>query len=98
MHSLLLENGLPDRALILEDKSTTTGENIRNAMQLIDTDNVIIITDWYHAPRACMIARRAGLNARASSPRMKGARFWPQTKAALREIPAFGAYALGIKH
>lgn len=98
MRTLLRNHNVPDGDLFIEDRSTTTGENIRNALALINTKEVIIITDWYHAPRAQMIARRQGLRARASHPPIKGAKFWPQTKAALREIPAYAAYALRMKH
>lgn len=98
MYDILIAVGVPDSVMTLEDQSTTTGENIRNAVPLIANADVIIITDWYHAPRAKLIARRAGLRARSSSPSLRGAKFWPQTKAALREIPAYGAYLLRLKH
>lgn len=98
MYHILIAVGVPDSVMTLEDQSTTTGENIRNAVSLIaKTDVIIIITDWYHTPRAKLIARRAGLRAQSSSPSLRGAKFWPQTKAALREIPAYGAYLLRFK-
>ena len=102
MRDILLGAGVPIDAMVLEDQSTTTGENIRFARDLIhETDvaiiEVVIITDWYHAPRAKLIARRAGLHATSSSPSLHGAKFWPQTKSALREIPAYIAYAIRLK-
>ena len=102
MQDILLGAGVPIDAMVLEDQSTTTGENIRFARDLIhETDvaiiEVVIITDWYHAPRAKLIARRAGLHATSSSPSLRGAKFWPQTKSALREIPAYIAYAIRLR-
>ena len=96
MAHILRNAGVPPDAIVLEDRSTTTGENIANAQPLLDTKDVLIVTDWYHAPRARLIARRAGLNAKSSAPGVKGARLWPQTKGALREIPAYIVYALGF--
>jgi uncharacterized SAM-binding protein YcdF (DUF218 family) len=97
MQDILLGAGVPMDAMVLEDQSTTTGENIRFAQNLIDETDVVIITDWYHAPRAKLIARRAGLRVTSSSPSLHGAKFWPQTKSALREIPAYIAYAIRLK-
>jgi uncharacterized SAM-binding protein YcdF (DUF218 family) len=102
MRDILLGAGVPMDAMVLEEHSTTTGENIRFARDLIhETDvaiiEVVIITDWYHAPRAKLIARRAGLRVTSSSPSLRGAKFWPQTKLALREIPAYIAYAIRLR-
>jgi uncharacterized SAM-binding protein YcdF (DUF218 family) len=97
MQKILRDAGVPNNAMVLEDQSTTTGENIRFAQTLINETDVVVITDWYHAPRAKLIARRAGLRATSSSPSLRGANIWPQTKLTLREIPAYIAYALGLK-
>jgi uncharacterized SAM-binding protein YcdF (DUF218 family) len=102
MQDILLGAGVPMDAMVLEDHSTTAGKNIRFAQDLIhETDvaiiEVVIITDWYHAPRAKLIARRAGLRVTSSSPSLRGAKFWPQTKLALREIPAYIAYAIRLR-
>ena len=97
MAHLLQNEGIPTADIILEDQSTTTGENIANALPLLDTSSVTIITDWYHAPRACLVARRAGLKATGSARSLRGARIWPQTKATLREFPAYVVYLLRLK-
>lgn len=97
MAHLLQNEGIPTADIILEDQSTTTGENIANALPLLDTANVTIITDWYHAPRACLVARRAGLQATSSSPSLRGSRIWPQTKATVRELLAYVVYLLRLK-
>lgn len=97
MHDMLRRDGLPDSAMTLEDRSSTTGENIRNAALLLDDPDVMVISDWYHLPRAKLISRREGLCAQGSSPSLMGAKFWPQIKMSLREIPAYLAYALRLK-
>lgn len=97
MHALLVGAGVPTDQITLEDRSTTTGENIANALPLLDGDEVIIVTDWYHAPRARLVARRAGLRARSASPGLRGAAPMQQLRMALREIPAYLAYALHLR-
>ncbi len=90
MRHMLVEAGIPAAAIRPEDRSTTTAENIRFALPLIpDTADVVIVTDGYHAPRALLIARRLGLNARTACPGRRGANPRQQIKSALREIPAY---------
>ena len=90
--SVLAAHGVPDGHISLEDQSTNTFENIQFSLPLLDklgTKTVMIITDWYHAPRARLIARRLGLTPKSSSPPMSGASLRQQIKSALREIPAY---------
>lgn len=97
MAALLLAWGIPELAIVLEDRSANTGENIRFAKTLIPGRNVIIVTDWYHGPRARLIARREGLKAQVAMVSFKGAKVWPQIKGALREGPAYLAYLTGLR-
>ncbi len=97
IRSLLLAEGVPDAAITLEERSTTTGENIRFALPLLAGREVLIVTDWYHAPRARLIARRVGLHATSSAPPRPGARPLVQAKGLIREIPAYLAYLFHIK-
>lgn len=88
--------GVPRDALHLEDASTTTDENIRFALpilQRLGSHDVIVVTDFYHAPRAAMVARSYGLCFTTSSPPLKGAHPVRQLRYALREIPALMLYA-----
>jgi len=78
--------GVPDVALAEEGASTTTRENLINALPLLTRLNpgaIIIVTDPYHAPRARLIARQLGLNTQSDCPpwRAIGPRQW------LRHIP-----------
>lgn len=64
MKRIMLENGIDEKRLYLEDKSTSTEENINFASDIIlqnklSTDVVIISSD-YHCERAKMIAKRNG--------------------------------------
>lgn len=92
IHALLMAQGVPQDRIRLEDQSTNTYENIRFSLPvlgLLGTKDVLIVTDWYHAPRARLIARRLGLSATSSSPPLTGANLRQQIKSALREIPAY---------
>ncbi len=61
--------GIPESAILAEDRSTTTRENLINAKALLpDIGTVVIVTDPYHAPRARLIARQIGLRAETSCP------------------------------
>ena len=92
MTALLIDAGVPACAITPEDQSTTTLENIRFALPLLNTRDVIIVTDAYHGPRARMTARAFGLNARISAPPFREADPMTQIRGAFREIPALLLY------
>ena len=75
MKKLLLEKGIDKGRLILEDKSTTTDENIAFSLKLINAlgadRNIAVATSEYHQLRAAMICRRYGLNAAPQSSKTK---------------------------
>lgn len=61
---IMLENGIDENRLYLEDKSTSTEENIKFASEIISQNklstDVVIISSDYHCERAKMIAKRNG--------------------------------------
>lgn len=67
MLNLLTEFGIDESRLYLENKSTSTDENIKFSNQIIEkynlSKNVAIATSEYHEARAGIIAKRHGLNA-----------------------------------
>jgi len=97
MRDILQAHGIPKSAITLEDQSTTTAQNIRNALALIDGPDVMIVSDRYHLPRACLVARRLGLRPTGSAPDCSGAHMPTQIKQALREVPAYVAYWLRFR-
>jgi uncharacterized SAM-binding protein YcdF (DUF218 family) len=50
--------GLPDSAVILEDRSRTTAENASFCAELMVASHVVVVTDSYHVPRSGWIFRR----------------------------------------
>jgi len=87
--------GVPPEAILREDRSRSTLENLRNAKALLPPDTpAIIVTDPWHLPRARLAARRLGLNATGAATSLRGAHPLRVARAVLREIPALAWYAL----
>lgn len=67
MYNLITEQGVSTDRLYVEDKSTSTNENIANSKKIIDDNNlssdIAIATSDYHEKRASIIAKKNGLNA-----------------------------------
>lgn len=67
MANYLLSVGVPEDAILLEDKSTTTEENLANSRAIMEargwpSGHCTIATSSYHCLRAAMFARRAGMD------------------------------------
>lgn len=62
MKRYLVEKGIPESRIILEDQSTSTYENLKFSKALMSegNDHIMIITSDYHMYRAKMIGRRLG--------------------------------------
>lgn len=61
MRELLLERGVDDSCMILEDCAQTTKANFINTSRMIDpSEPVVLISSDYHIGRAVNIAREAG--------------------------------------
>lgn len=75
MQQLLYARGISKDRIILEDRSTSTDENIRFSLQIIETldldRNVAIATSEYHQKRAANICKKYGLNSTPVSSKTK---------------------------
>lgn len=101
MREILLGAGVPEGAIRLEGRSTSTEENLRFALAVLEelgTREVVVVTDLTHAPRAWLIAWSLGLRATTASPSLRGARLRPTLRQALREIPATAVALWRIAH
>lgn len=69
MRRLMLEYGIDESRLYLEDKSTTTDENIAFSKKIIEENklskSIAIATSEYHEARALIIAKRYGFKAKS---------------------------------
>jgi uncharacterized SAM-binding protein YcdF (DUF218 family) len=96
MAGYLVERGFPAGRVVREDRSRTTEENIRFSKAIMDrsrpASRCVIVTSSYHAFRAAIIARRAGVNGQVTGA-PTAAYYWPS--AVLREFAAvFLSYKL----
>ncbi|MFE0650167.1 YdcF family protein [Streptomyces sp. NPDC059534] len=89
MADYLVERGFPAGAVVREDRSRTTEENMLFSKELMERDrpgsSCVIVTNNFHAFRAALMARRAGVDGQVvGSP--TAAYFWPS--ATIREFAA----------
>lgn len=63
MAELLIERGVPNEAIIREDKSRTTVFNVENTKDLLGKDSftaAVVTTDW-HMKRSLLICKKRGV-------------------------------------
>ena len=60
MFNYLTAAGIDDARITMEDRATTTVENLQNVRQLLDTNEVDILSSDFHLYRAGLIAKEAG--------------------------------------
>ena len=75
-------SGLPGSALILEDRATTTAENAARSAALVPGATILVVTQWWHLPRALR-------HFRAHFGSVRGEPVWEAHRGALREIAAW---------
>ena len=72
MKDYLVEKGTPENRIIMEDKSTSTFENLKFSKEIIQernlSENVTIVTDGFHEYRASLIAKKLGYHSLYSCP------------------------------
>jgi uncharacterized SAM-binding protein YcdF (DUF218 family) len=72
MRDLAVEAGLDPSQIVVEDRATSTIENLVFAIETLDAPDprLIVVTEPFHMPRAMFAARRLGISAQAApSPR-----------------------------
>ena len=69
MHDWLIANGIPEERILMEDKATSTMENLEYSFAIIrergdkPEDNVAIVSSAYHLYRAKLMSRNLGVEA-----------------------------------
>ena len=79
MARLLGEAGVPDAAVVPEDQSQNTMENMRFSAQKLGGargKRVLVVTSDYHLRRAVLTARRAGLRAKGCAAALEHDDSW----------------------
>lgn len=87
MAGYLIDQGLPDSAILREDRSATTHENLLFTRQLLAergiTTRMLLVTSNFHTLRTAILARRMGLDAEVVGARTA---FYYLPSAILREF------------
>lgn len=80
MRDILIEQGVPDDRLILEDQAQSTKENFRNIAGIVSVkDPVVMISSNYHMDRAFRIASENGFySCHETSGSLRVQSFWCQ--------------------
>lgn len=87
--------GVPTSAIMIEEASSNTLENIKYSKALLPPDaQVVLVTDRYHAFRARLTAREFGLTPECFSPALRPNRIDRIIRGYLREAAAVLLYAM----
>ena len=81
MKNYLVANGIDEGRIIMEDKSTSTDENLEFSFAILDemglSRDIMLVTDGYHQCRAQMIAKKHGAGSISSRAASTEFRFIP---------------------
>ncbi len=86
MARYLVENGVPEDAIVYDYAGFSTYESLYRARDIFCADSVIIVTQEYHLYRALYVAEKLGLEAVGASADVRT--YLGQTYRDLREIAA----------
>ena len=82
MKNYLLSNGIPEKHIVLEDRSATTRENLANSKEIIDARGgarrIALVSSNYHVYRCLRLAREVGLKCTGIGAKV-AFYFWPST-------------------
>lgn len=89
--NLARQLGVPDDAILVEQRSTSTEGNAREAAAVLGRVRVVVVTDYYHVFRCERVFRRYFAAADGAG---SWVRWQTRLKGGLREVPLLAYYAL----
>ena len=63
MYDCLIAAGIEPERILMEDRATSTSENLRFSLELMESDSVAIVSNEFHLYRAGQMAASLGLDA-----------------------------------
>lgn len=97
MREYLLSIDFPEDAILMEDTSGTTEENLRNVQAMLDGDGekhqYACVTSDYHVYRTCLLARKIGMDVQGVGSKTA---FYYRPTALIREYCALMTYAKAL--
>ena len=92
--------GVPDKAILIEEKSRTTQQNLSESLTLMQRNQLktaIIVSDPLHLRRATVMANDLGIDAVSSpTPTSMYRSFKTQSEFLIRELYFYSRYVLGV--
>lgn len=88
----LLDRTVPGEALLAETTASTSLENLRHSLELVQDDRLVIVTDDLHAHRTAWLAGRLGLSADMATVEVPVGRL----SYGVRELFVMVVYQLGL--
>lgn len=92
MRRIMIEEGIREDALILEEMSTNTYENIANSKKIMDDrgfKDSVIVSNKFHLRRAKILSDGLGIRASYSGIFLANKNYWfKEVYGGIREIPA----------
>ncbi|WP_026594318.1 YdcF family protein [Bacillus sp. UNC437CL72CviS29] len=61
MRNYLIQHGIEDGRIFIEDRSTSTYENLKFSMELYHVTHAVVVSNTYHLYRTKIIAKRLGM-------------------------------------
>ncbi|MDM5154821.1 YdcF family protein [Bacillus sp. DX1.1] len=61
MRNYLVNHGIDENRILIEDRSTSTYENVKFSIDLYDVKHAVVISNTYHLYRTKIIAKRLGM-------------------------------------
>jgi len=94
MAAYLIEAGVPRERVEVDSEGWTTADTARNAAESLgEGERVLVVTSWFHVPRAKLALRRAGVAvAGGVGTPVRG--YPKEAYGLLRELPAWVYYRL----
>lgn len=97
MKRVLMEAGIPETSIFVEDASYNTEQNIDNAAAIMAAqgfDSAIVITSDYHVERATWLAKDAGIETVYGYPAASPRPFFTIWRLRAREAASWVVYCL----
>ena len=84
MRRVLIEQGIPEDAVLMDDTSFNTRQNLLRAASLLEgkkAETVLVVTSDYHLPRSLRLAQDQGFHAVGLGSPTLGGWFWLKNHA-----------------
>lgn len=86
MKNFAIEKGVPSSDIFMDHAGFSTYESVYRAKYIFQAENILIVTQKYHLPRALFIARGLGMNAIGVPADLRG--YIGQSRRDIREFAA----------